>query len=383
MPLGRPWSVQSTSTTPGTAMETFGGVLLAVTQGTLEATAEPYLELREQEYSVSWQHIAGNLTMGDRATLDLVTEDGRHRLSYGLVFGASEFQLTAEYVTFDAEGNGTTTMIGEVPYPGNDPIAELVIRHQNQATKFLVGSGGAPTQKFSTELAPLDWIGYMRPILQIRSTLANTYVARTFNGAVPPIGEACPASAIGETFEPDLSSEWQRVSRQCDFAIDAGGDLRMTFSDADVDHECVLHTSTLYDLRGHQIEVELAEVIPATATAMRVELEVETRTSRARLRLDIDAQALRAIIDTATGEASVGDAPIELGQLGTRSVWRVSATTDDSLIFEVGDGARFEPLGATQVGAVGALDQVRLRLITTGAGIGMGARARFSEIRSQ
>lgn len=357
------------------------------TDAPFEAIAEPFLELREHEYSVTLQHISGSLLAGDRATLDLVTEDGRHRLRYGLlVDNMGSFLLVADYVTFDDQGEGVVTSIGQIAYPGTNPVAKLVIRQQGAATNFLVGSEiAAPTQVFTTNLAPLDWIGYMRPILHTQAQQPNTYLARAFNDALPPVGEACPASTIRETFEPDLSAEWQRLTPNgnCTIAADAGGDLRMAFTDGDAIHECVIHTSTLYNLRDHQLQLELAEVVPVAATFMKIELEIETRTSRARLRLDIPSSTLKAIVGEGVDERSVGGTTIEPGQLATRAVWRISGTGNDELVFELGDGVTFKPLGASQANELGRLDQVRVRLIAFGAGIGQGAGARFSEIRSQ
>ncbi len=226
----------------------------------------------------------------------------------------------------------------------------------------------------------------MRPILRFKSTIGiNNYIARDFNTAAAPEGKACPASTIKETFEPDLSPEWQRVAENgdCEIAVDAGGDRRMNFSDGDAVHDCVIHTSTLYDLRRHQVEIEIAEVVPAMSVAMRVEFEVETRTSRGRMRLDVPAGVLRATVDAPGAERSVGEVPFGASQFGASSVWRVSGTDNDRLIFEVGDGETFQTVGATQVGDVGALDQVRVRVVANASGLGLGAGVRLTEIRSK
>lgn len=382
--LGRPWSVSGFGS-PLAATEVGSGLRLEIGGGHLIATAEPFLELRDQEFSIGLELDEGSQLGGDRITFDLRTEDGLHRLSYGLVSDPTvpgmPLRLVAEYDTFSPDGSiASTTSIGSSDHAGNQVPVSLVIRHQGDVTTFLEGT--PPAVKFTTDLTPLEWIGYMRPSIRATSQTGTLrYFVRSFNGGGAPTGEACPASTIEELFDGTISNEWQVVTPNgdCTVAVDAGGSLQMAFSAPDAVHQCILHTSTYYDLRGHRVEIEIEEVFPADSTFVNFRFEVESRTAVARLELDVPMSIIKATFGTTGGETEVGRTTA--ANLAG-STWRITGTPDDRLLFEIRTDGGFQAVGATQPGAVGPLDVVRLRIMASGSGIGAGAVTRLGAIRS-
>ncbi len=362
--LPRPWSVASLAAV-ATATEQGGFLAVHLFTGGMEVTADPFLDVREQTVTVRMQLVSGALAAGDQMRLTLLTEDHAHDLVFGAQVppNGSSFDLVAGYEDRDATGKIIAfNEIGRIPYDAGIH-SDLGIQNTNGVTTFLAGSAGGELQPiFDTSRAPLPWIGFMRPAFRFGSTNDMNFAVDDFNGGGDPVGEACPASALSESFgDANISTDWQLVEIDCDIAFDAGGVMRMTLGGGMLAHECRVQSSTVYDLRDHSVQIGIQS---ASLTGDRLaSFGVSTLTHTAAFVLTQDK--LRVIVD---GSTQLTSADVDLTQ---QALWRLSATADDRLVFEVApDGGTFSPLAATQPEALGPLDASIITIDLFGTGTG-------------
>jgi hypothetical protein len=373
-PVRRPWIFDGNGLITN-AEQAGGELVMNVMNGTVDVKAEAFLDLRENRYSVTVRHIQGTFQVGDVAQLVLDTEDGRHRLSFGLEAVQDDtvrFDLVGRYVDLDVSEDPIE--IDRRPYDATIH-KNIAIDHIGSITRFLVANDDlAFGELFANTVVPFDWIGFMRPRLFVSAgNELNTYRFDRFNGGGEPSGSACPIDTLVETFQNSVSSDWQTLEDNCAIEFDAAGDLRMTFGLVGmVGASCELQSSTYYDLRGRSLYVLLKEYDPQPTTNAAIELFIETRTARASFIATEDNQ-VRAIATIGGADQLRGSS--EFG-IPAQQFWRFREAGGGLAWETSADNVTYMPFGSIEPGMLGPLDVVRVVIRLVGRG-GASSRAEF------